>query len=40
MGAVGQIVAGRHEYGLRAGQKTLYLFFAVVLCAMAAFFSS
>ncbi|HZZ38841.1 MAG TPA: hypothetical protein VFE06_06905 [Acidobacteriaceae bacterium] len=36
MSAVGQIVAGRHEYGLRAGQKTLYLFFAVVLCAMAA----
>lgn len=38
MGAVGQLVAGRHEYGLRTGQKTLYLFFAVVLCAMAALF--
>jgi hypothetical protein len=38
MSAVGQMVAGRHEYGLRAGQKTLYLFFAVVLCAMAALF--
>jgi hypothetical protein len=36
MGAVGQMVAGRHEYGLRTGQKTLYLFLAVVFCAMAA----
>ena len=38
MSSVGQIAAARHEYTLRTGQKTLYLFFAVVFCAMAAFF--
>ena len=38
MGTLSQIVAGRHEYTLRAGQRTLYLFFAVVCGAMAALF--
>lgn len=36
MGSVGQMVAGRHEYGLRTGQKTAYLIFAVVCGAVAA----
>lgn len=36
MGSVGQIVAGRHEYGLRTGQKTVYLILAVGFGAMAA----
>lgn len=38
MGSVGQIVAGRHEYGLRAGQKTVYLILAAGFGAMAALF--
>jgi hypothetical protein len=38
MGSVAQITAGQHQYGLRAGQKTLYLFFAIVAGAIAALF--
>jgi hypothetical protein len=38
MSSVGQIAAGRHEYGLRGGQKALYLFFAVGSGAIAALF--
>jgi len=40
MGTLGQMVAGRHEYSLRAGQKTVYLFFAVLCGGMAALFFS
>jgi hypothetical protein len=28
MGSVGQVIPGQHEYGLRAGQKILFLTFA------------
>ncbi len=38
MGSVGQMASGRHEYGLRAGQRTVFLFFAIVSGAMAALF--
>ncbi|MGB6133968.1 MAG: hypothetical protein WBG54_19450 [Acidobacteriaceae bacterium] len=38
MGSVGQIAVGRHEYGLRTGQKVGCLIFAVIAGAMAASF--
>lgn len=38
MGSVGQIAIGRHDYGLKSGQKALYLFLAAGLGAMAVFF--
>lgn len=38
MGALSQVVAGRREYPLRAGQRTLYLFFAVLCGGMAVLF--